>query len=320
MSPGLAGLSALGSAIVATPLCACLAVRFGVVDRPGPEKVQTRPVPYLGGLAVLVAVAIPVGFARPALLLPVMLAAALGLADDVLDLPPPARLVVEIGIGALVAWLVPTSLPEPFGFLGVVAAVVVLVNAVNLIDGLDGLAASVVAVAAIGFAIVLGGPERSVAASVVGALAGFLVFNRPPARIYLGDAGSYLLGTLLAAMLAMAWDPDRPVSVGVSALLLVVVPVADLAVAVVRRFLTRRPLLTSDRGHIYDQLVDRAWSPGAAVVTMAGAQAVLVAVAVGASVLGGAAAAVVVLVVLLAVVLTILSLGFATYHPPGTRP
>jgi UDP-GlcNAc:undecaprenyl-phosphate GlcNAc-1-phosphate transferase len=270
-------------AVITTPAAAWLATRVGLVDHPGPLKVHARPIPYLGGLAVLVALIGPVAGARPSMLVPLVLACLLGVADDATDLSPLLRLAVEIGIGIAVAWVMA---PHTFGYIALsVAVVLVLVNAVNLLDGLDGLAAGVVAVGAFGFFVVLSGSSATLALALYGALAGFLVWNAPPARVYLGDAGSYLLGTALAMLFVSAAQyPAAQVS---SALLFVGVPVADTAVAIVRRMRARTPLLRGDRGHVYDQLVDRGWSPKVAVVACVGAQAVLTAVGIGVANLTG---------------------------------
>ena len=85
------------------------------------------------------------------------------------------------------------------------------------------------------------------------------MFNRPPARVYLGDGGAYLIGTAVAALLAEAWGPHRALATGIGALALVVVPAAELALAVLRRARTRTSLLLGDRDHPYDQLVRRGW-------------------------------------------------------------
>src|SRR3954464_3378089 len=106
---------ALVVALVATPAAAALARRFGVVDKPGPLKVQQTSVPYLGGVAVFIALAGPIAVVRPSLLAPLALLLALGLADDLGALPPRLRLVLELGIG-LVGGLVA---PATDGVLGV---------------------------------------------------------------------------------------------------------------------------------------------------------------------------------------------------------
>ena len=273
-------------AVVASPLAARLATWLGLVDVPGPLKVHARPVPYLGGLAVLVALIGPMTGVRSSLLIPLALACALGIADDATDLPAGLRLVVEVGIGVVAAWVVA---PHDVGHVALgVVAVLVLVNAVNLLDGLDGLAAGVAAFAAIGFFVVLSGSSATLALTLTGALAGFLVWNVPPARVYLGDAGSYLIGTALAMLFVAA--SQHHAAVASVAFLFVGVPVADTSIAIVRRMRARTPLLRGDRGHVYDQLVDRGWSSKLATVSCVAAQAVLTAAGIGIATLAGGVA------------------------------
>ena len=270
-------------AAIVTPAAAWCATRLGIVDHPGPLKVHARPVPYFGGIAVLVALLAPVAGARPSLLLPLAIACALGAADDATDLAPVVRLAVEVGIGVTAAWV---AAPHDAGHVVLgVFAVLVLVNAVNLLDGLDGLAASVVGLGALGSFVVLSGASATLALALVGALAGFLVWNSPPARVYLGDAGSYLLGAALAVLFLAA--SQRHAAVVSGALLFVAVPVADTTVAIVRRIRAHRPLLQGDRGHVYDQLVDRGWSPVRSVAACVVAQAGLTAAGIGIAALSG---------------------------------
>lgn len=280
MAVTVAVVVAFGVAVVATPLAASVARRLDIVDRPGPLKVQSRPVPYLGGAAVLVAIAGPVLWSRPVFLVPLGLATALGLADDVADLSSRVRFGSEFVIGIVVA--VVAGLPVALIVIGTLITVL-LINAVNLLDGLDGLASGTVVASAIGFAFVLGGDYRILAGALAAALAGFVVWNRPPASIYLGDAGSYLIGASLAVLVTATIGSSGSVEAAAAAALLVGVPVGDTAIAVVRRWRAKRPLFVGDRGHVYDQLVDRGWTPTQGTVACITAQAVLavLAVAVG---------------------------------------
>ena len=263
-------------AVFATPVAAAIASRTGLVDLPGPLKVHDRPVPYLGGAALLAAIAGPVAGAHPVALIPLALAFCLGLADDLGDLPPRMRLILEIGIGVATAF---TFADHELPRVGLsVVVVVLLLNAVNLLDGLDGLAASVGIGSTAGFALLLSGATRALPFALMGALFGFLVWNRPPARVYLGDAGSYLIGTALAISMLDAWQRPAPVAAG--ALLLVGVAAGDTGIAIVRRLRARRPMLKGDRGHVYDQLVDRGWHPLRALAVFAIAQALLTATGV----------------------------------------
>ena len=263
-------LIAIALTLAATPVAAGLARRFDLVDRPGPLKPQQAPVPYLGGAAVAPALAAgPVAAGRPELLAPMALALALGAVDDHRGLAPTTRLGAEVVVGIAAALVV----PGPVAARAATAAlVVILLNAWNLLDGLDGLAAGV-ALASGGAAATLGGDAAPVALAVTGATAGFLVFNRPPARIYLGDGGAYLLGTTLALTPALAGGGLERWSVWLATPMLFGIPVADVGVAVIRRARAGVPLFAGDRSHSYDQLVDRGLGVGAASALFAVAQA-----------------------------------------------
>jgi UDP-GlcNAc:undecaprenyl-phosphate GlcNAc-1-phosphate transferase len=293
----MALIVAAAIAALTTPIAAWVAMRTGVVDRPGPLKVQTRPVPYLGGVAVFAGLAAPVAWAAPILLVPLGLALLLGLADDASDVSPRIRLLGEVAIGVASAICLPGDVSLA-GSVATMVAVVVLLNAVNLLDGLDALASSVAALSALGFSVVLDGDARTTAMALAGALIGFLVWNRPPARIYLGDAGSYLVGTGLALLLGLTFVADDWIATPAGALLFVAVPVADTTIAVVRRRRARRPLFQGDRGHVYDQLVDMGWSSERSTLACAVAQALFVALGLAASALTDAAALAVVAVVI----------------------
>jgi UDP-GlcNAc:undecaprenyl-phosphate GlcNAc-1-phosphate transferase len=265
----VAALVAFATAVALTPFVRGRARAWGIVDHPGPLKVHREPVPYLGGVAVFGAITLVVAPWHPALLIPLALATALGIADDVRQISPRARLAAQILVGAVAGIVAPA--PVRFGGIVTAALVVVLVNAVNLIDGMDALASCVVLVSALGFGI-LGGDARILALAVVGALLGFLLFNRPPARIYLGDGGAYLLGTAVALMAACALE-HHPVA-WFALPLLFALPLADASIAIVRRVRAGRSPLAGDRSHVYDQLADRGWSIPRVVAACVLAQAV----------------------------------------------
>lgn len=275
MSVPVIALAALLVALVVTPVMIVVARRTGVVDRPGALKDQAAPVPYLGGVAVLAGAAVGALSGRPSVLIPLAAALVLGVADDRFDLTPGLRLVGEVGVGIAVVVTGPVRFDGVLAVLLLVAVTVLLVNGVNLMDGLDLLAGGVCAVAAMSFALLLVGPGRELAVALGAALVGFLVYNRPPARIYLGDGGAYLLGTALSVLLAGAWAPHVGVHVGVGALAVVALPAAELAFAVVRRLRGRTSLVAGDRGHPYDRLVRRGWHRTAASLSYIAVEAVL---------------------------------------------
>jgi UDP-GlcNAc:undecaprenyl-phosphate GlcNAc-1-phosphate transferase len=274
------GIAALLVTAAAVPLCIAAAHRWDILDRPGPLKSQRAPVPYLGGVAVFCGVVIGALASRPIVLLPITAALVLGVADDKFALPARFRLAGQIGIGLLVALAVPLHVPGVFGVPLLVLASVALVNGFNMLDGLDMLAGGVGAVAAGGFAYLLLNSGRTLAAVLAGSLLAFLWYNRPPARIYLGDGGSYLIGTTSVVLLAYAWGAGVGTATGVVSLAILAVPVAEVACAVVRRWRSHGPLLEGDRSHPYDLLVANGWSAIAASGAYVAAQGLIVIVVV----------------------------------------
>jgi UDP-GlcNAc:undecaprenyl-phosphate GlcNAc-1-phosphate transferase len=270
------GITALVVSAAAVPFCIAAARRWDVMDRPGPLKSQRAPVPYLGGVAVFCGVVVGALASRPIVLVPITMALALGVADDKFSLPARYRLAGQVGIGLLVAFVVPLHLPGGIGVPLLVVASVVLINGFNMLDGLDMLAAGVGAVAAGGFAALLLNSGRLLAVVLAGSLLAFLWYNRPPARIYLGDGGSYLIGTTSAVLLAYAWGAGVGTATGVVSLAILAVPVAEVACAVVRRWRVRGPLLAGDRRHPYDLLVENGWSAVAATGMYVGVQGLIV--------------------------------------------
>jgi UDP-GlcNAc:undecaprenyl-phosphate GlcNAc-1-phosphate transferase len=268
-------VASLGISLVCTPLAMAVARRTGVMDDPGPLKSHDTPVPYLGGVAVFVGMAFGVLDWRPSVLVPLAAALVLGVADDRFDVRAPVRLVGEIAVGLAVVVTCPVGFPGWLALLLIAAVAILVVNGINLVDGLDMQAGGVTAVAALGFVALLPGSDRPLAIATTGALVGFLVFNRPPARIYLGDGGTYLLGAALTILLARSWAPGSRPAVGTAALALVAIPVAEVACAIIRRRRGHRSLLAGDRGHPYDRLVDRGWRPLSATLSYLGASMVL---------------------------------------------
>jgi len=211
------------------------------------------------------------------------IACFVGLTDDIFDIRPRYKFLGQI-IAAVILLVVgimpnlqriadPLNLPMSHN-LEVILSVLIVVffvlgatNSLNLLDGLDGLCAGVTAIITIAMLLLsvhlatwgyskAGDPVRIVIClGLVGCVCGFLPFNRYPAKIFMGDAGSMLLGFMAAAlMLLFAEGVPRwwMASVVVFGL-----PILDTAVALVRRLLNHRPLFVSDRGHIYDQMIDR---------------------------------------------------------------
>ena len=292
-------LAAAAVALVSTPLVIALARRRGALDHPGPRRIHRAPVPTMGGLALVLAVlgvawgARLIGGPAAALdvkpLLGLTLAAipmvALGVVDDLRGTGPLAKLVIQ-ACAAMVLVLFGYGVPlltNPFdgsiasGAFNIpltVAWVLGVTNAINLIDGLDGLAAGAVLIASLTMWWV--GHSTGdlyvmlISALLIGATFGFLCFNFPPARIFMGDTGSQFLGLCLAAVSLLE---NRKGTAAVTLLLPLValaVPIADGSIAFLRRLVRGRPVFHADVGHIHHRLLRLGLSPRRALFALWG--------------------------------------------------
>ena len=255
-----------------TPVAGRAARHLGLVDDPGAagHKTHDAATPYLGGLALgggLLVISVglivmgAIAEGANAELFNVLGGAALmsmmGLLDDMRGVSPVVRLAYE-AFAAVALWQVGVD-AGIFDLAWIdltltVLWVITVTNAVNFIDNMDGLAAGVTVTSALGiFAISAANGDvlvSSLALALAGASLGFLRYNFPPARIFLGDAGSMMLGFLLAALILKLDLPVAPAAPRVLAtLLLVAVPLFDLSVVVVARILDRRPIWRGSRDH-----------------------------------------------------------------------
>jgi UDP-GlcNAc:undecaprenyl-phosphate GlcNAc-1-phosphate transferase len=264
---------AIALGLVLTWAARRLGLATGLVDRPpdapdadGPPgtehlKIHTEPIPVLGGLGVVAAVLGALAATGSGLswlvVAGVVMATAIGLVDDARPQPASVRVV------ALAVAAVPIALGLHFDKLdqlaaparvGVVVLLLLMANAVNLIDGQDGLAGGLGAIASVGLAAVIAANGNPVLALVVaGALVGFLAWNLPPARVFLGNGGAYGLGALLTVLAAQATVAHGWHGLLAAALCLAVFAF-ELTFTVVRRLLSSQRLADGDRNHSYDLL------------------------------------------------------------------
>lgn len=273
-APSLTVVAAVAAvvALVATAALLRLAPRLRLV--------RTDEQPRIGGLAIAVALAV-VALIAPeardaAVLLPALAGLALGLHDDLTDSPALLRLLALVGI-ASGAWFLGARVEtvvfaggDPIA-LGAFSApvsvlwILVVVVGFDFIDGLDGLAASLGLLAAV--ALLLLGVSASLGIAVIAALATFLLAaNRPPARAWLGDAGSNGLGVLVATLALSAPGPATAPTL----LLIFAVPILDAGLTVIRRLRGDGGLLQGELGHLHHRL-ERLWgSPAMAVAELVG--------------------------------------------------
>lgn len=276
-----------------------LARNLDFIDRPGGRKIHSDEVPVVGGLAMYVGLALSVSLlpeaARPPLtfLSLAFVFVLTGLLDDRFSIPPVVRLIVQ-SIGALamasVAGLTVQYVGAPFGFgetifvptlaLGLTVVLVVgAVNALNMVDGIDGLAGSLglVALVGIGLTAIETGAVAvfGLVLAIGGSVAGFLLFNLPlginrKLRVFMGDAGSMLIGFTLAwCLVALSQNPDNPVA-PVTLLWFVAIPIFDLVSTAAGRLSRGYSPFHADTTHFHHTLIARGASRPLALVVLVG--------------------------------------------------
>jgi UDP-N-acetylmuramyl pentapeptide phosphotransferase/UDP-N-acetylglucosamine-1-phosphate transferase len=261
-----------GAFFVLSMLMACLSLaiflrtplRNLLLDRPNSRSLHNRPVPRIGGLGILFALSASVIVRGTTLPWPIwcalMMVVGVSLLDDQRSVSAALRLPVHLAAGALVAWV---TLPQASILWVVVLTVALawLINLYNFMDGSDGLAGtqSVVGFGAMALVAHWGG-DPSLActcAALAGGALGFLVFNWPPARVFMGDAGSTALGTLAGAIGAWGvhrglWLPSFPV--------LAFFPfIFDASLTLADRVWRRQPIWQAHRDHAYQRLILSGW-------------------------------------------------------------
>ncbi|HIE99153.1 MAG TPA: undecaprenyl/decaprenyl-phosphate alpha-N-acetylglucosaminyl 1-phosphate transferase [Fuerstia sp.] len=289
-------LTAFVASVILAPLVARFARRVGLLDQPDDHrKLHERPIPLTGGPTILISAIVAVTITLwlyPGLLKPTVndakflaslfvsggLIVAIGMIDDRYGLRGRQKLAGQI-LAALV--LLPSGIivREVSGFgvtisFGDLAPLMTLlwlvgaINALNLIDGVDGLASTTGIVLSLSVAAVLfilGGRPDGLMISLIlaGALSGFLIFNFPPARMFLGDSGSMLIGLILGAIALKCSIKQYAAMALILPTAIWAIPMFDVAMAIVRRKLTGRSIYTTDRGHLHHCLarkgVDGVW-------------------------------------------------------------
>ncbi|HZT97005.1 MAG TPA: MraY family glycosyltransferase [Chloroflexota bacterium] len=297
----------LGPALVAAGVCAALtpgairaATRLGIVDRPVGQKIHKRVTPLLGGVAVYVAFAVacvlflPLGGPVFGILLGGLVAVVVGVLDDRFSLPPllhlagqtlAAVVTVVTGLGVVRyisipwasanfrgSWHVPLLLGVVFSLFWIVG----MMNTINFLDGLDGLSTGVGIVSAVLLAFWAAHEQNFIAhpsasfhhadlilpVVLAAALVAFLPYNWNPAKIFIGDSGAMFVGLALAALSIMG-----PAKIG-TALVVLCIPVLDVAWAIVRRQLHGRSFLSGDKQHVYHRMLELGMSHTATVVAL----------------------------------------------------
>ena len=279
---------------VTTPLSILISKRSGALDVPRDDRrMHTEPVPRLGGIAIFLSFFICTFILRAlivaglvadqdaveligklqAVLIAGFLIFVLGVVDDVKNIRPRYKLLGQIGCASL-AFALGVRIPEitVFGwqftgetgaslfvsFIVTVIWLVAITNMINLIDGLDGLASGVVGIAALAIAYsayINGYPASALAMAIIaGAALGFLPFNFYPAKVFMGDCGAMFLGFALASVAIISPAKGATIVAIIAPVLVLGVPLFDIAFAIIRRLIRRQSIFVPDKGHIHHQL------------------------------------------------------------------
>jgi UDP-GlcNAc:undecaprenyl-phosphate GlcNAc-1-phosphate transferase len=276
--------------VLLTPAVGGMARRLGIVDLPGGRRINTLPVPRLGGLAIFLGMLVPAlaflhsGRENRGILLGATIAVIVGIIDDFRGLPWFAKLGGQlaaagvavgfgiwvhrftfpfVGIHALHAWV---------GIPVTVLWIVAIMNMFNFLDGLDGLAAGVAAISGLTFSVIalsLGKVDAAVLSAIVfGACVGFLRHNFYPARIFMGDSGALLLGFVLATVAVQGLLKTAASVALFFPLLVLAVPIVDTTFVVLRRIRHGEKVFEPDQSHIHHRFLRRGFSQRRAALTI----------------------------------------------------
>ena len=288
-----------------------LAIRLGAMDKPNlARKTQVEPVPYLGGVAIALGITITTLAAvfiggnknlentdqikdlALTVLLPALLLGAMGLIDDLRSLSPWPRLITQSALGTVVALVIVNggTTGTPFGTSTINTAVTIfwivgICNSINFFDNLDGAAAGAVAIAALGVFFIAfdRGQELVSALSIVtaGATIGFLLWNKSPAKIYMGDAGALFLGIIISVATIRLNPGIEPTWKSLTIpVILLAVPLLDTCVAVFSRLARGVSPLTGGKDHLSHRLVRAGLNRPMAAIALWAASGVCAVIAV----------------------------------------
>ena len=272
-------------ALALTPLMRPLAFKLGAIDKGTGRRVHTGKIPRLGGGAIFIAFLLPIVFSLTrgvwdsfhdkmvAILVASTIVFFIGIYDDLKGATIRNKLFAEVLAAAIIYfWGIRISvLSNPFGAplaLGwlslpvTVLWIIIVTNAVNLIDCLDGLAAGTGILISLALVSLSGSDVHMQLAYVIlaGGLAGFLVYNFPPASIFMGDAGSLFIGFFLGAISILSSQKATAIATIMIPIIAFGFPLMDMLYAVLRRYYRGIPLGSADKEHIHHKLLERGLS------------------------------------------------------------
>ncbi len=280
----------LVSAIL-VPICQKIAHHIGAIDIPNERKVHTKPMPRLGGLAIYIAFL--AGYIlygelttqMISILIGSFIILLIGIFDDIKPIRARYKFLVQI-IAALIVVIYGRMYFNEITFLGIhlhfnkvisyilsTFFIVAISNAINLIDGLDGLAGGISTIYFLTISIIafllqkLGGLDIILSLIMLGSTLGFLVWNFPPAKIFMGDSGSLFLGFMIA-VIALVGYKVATLTTLIIPITILSVPIFDTLLAILRRLIKHKSIGSPDKEHFHHQLLKLKFSPRMSIIVI----------------------------------------------------
>ena len=279
--------------VVLVPLAKKCAIHTGAMDMPNARKIQKEPVPRMGGLGVFGAFLVGyMLFARSSyqmisILIGGFIIVFIGMIDDIKSVGALPKFIVHIIAACVIVFYgkividyvdlfgFSINFPVPLNYIITIFFIVAITNAINLIDGLDGLSSGIssiyfLTIAIIGFILNRAeGLDTMLSLITLGATLGFLVYNFYPAKIYIGDSGSYFLGYIISIIALLGYKGPTLTTLIIPVVILAI-PIFDTGLAILRRALKGQGIGTPDKEHFHFQLLKMRFSIPASVLIIYG--------------------------------------------------
>lgn len=265
------------TSLILTYLMIKISKNMNIMDIPNERSVHKKPTPLLGGIAIFLSFLfgfILFGNQNPlmiSILIASFLILLLGIFDDIKPIKARYKFVIHILVALIVVFYGGLKLThvDIFGLslnfkwmspYITILIIVGIINAVNLIDGLDGLCAGISSIYFLTIGVIalilnkFNGLDIILSFIMLGATLGFLVFNFPPAKIFMGDTGSTFLGLMISVIMLLGFKTVTLTSLLIP-LVLLILPITDTLFAIIRRALNKKPIGQADKEHIHHQLL-----------------------------------------------------------------
>ena len=267
------------SSVIFVGLSKKIAEYIGAIDIPNKRSAHTKPTPLLGGIGIFLSFLLGYMFfgEENTLMLSVLMASflilLLGIFDDIRPIKAKYKIIIHIIVASIVVFYGGLKLThfDIFGYTFyfqeispylTILIIVGIINAINLIDGLDGLCAGISSIYFLTIGIIavilnkLGGLDIILSFIMLGSTLGFLVYNFPPAKIFMGDTGSTFLGLMISVIMLLGFKTVTLTSLVVP-LVLLILPITDTLLAIIRRAIHKKNIGEPDKEHIHHQLLKK---------------------------------------------------------------